>query len=90
MTQTLVGADGFHRWDDMRDTGLLWAINRHLLHPQGFALAITQPMPPTDDATGWRLDGNGQEVWRFGEDVPEDALMARWHAFLDRHRGSAL
>jgi hypothetical protein len=48
---------------ELRDTGLLWLINRVVFHPRGFALALI-----TDEAgtvTGWNLLGDGSEAWAF-------------------------
>lgn len=59
-------------WDDLRESGLLWLINRVVFHPRGWALALVQ-----HDFTivGWHLLGDGTEVWRY--DGGEDDLFAR-------------
>ena len=46
---------------DLRDTGLLWLINRVVFHPRGYALAYD----PDDKA--FSLLGDGREPWSFGE-----------------------
>ncbi len=56
-------------WEDLRSSGLLWLINAAVLHPRGFAMAMT--FDDSGEATGWRLLGDGSEPWRFGDDVDE-------------------
>ncbi|MEM9468309.1 MAG: hypothetical protein AAGA90_23275 [Actinomycetota bacterium] len=45
--------------DDLRETGVLWAINRIVFHPRGFALALTYPdgTTPQQVADGAEPDG---------------------------------
>lgn len=57
---------------ELRDSGLLWLINRAVFHPRGFALAVTMR---DGQAVGWSLLGDGSEVWRFDGD--EDDLFER-------------
>jgi hypothetical protein len=65
---------------DLRDTGLLWLINRVVFHPRGFALGLVRG--GDGQIVGWRLLGDGTEVWHFegDEDTPfaraEEALQA--------------
>lgn len=66
---------------DLRADGVLWAINRHVFHPQGFALGVDP-----DDNRVLRLYGNGSEVYRYDTDVPEDDLFAAFQALLQRAR----
>lgn len=74
---------------DLRAAGLLWLINRAVLHPRGYALALVYP-PDTDHATaepvGWRLVGDGTEPWRYGADVDEDTLFDAAEATLAETR----
>jgi len=59
---------------ELRDSGLLWLINRIVFHARGVALAVH-----VDDhgmATGWSLQGNGTEPWSFPEDQ-EKVLFQR-------------
>jgi hypothetical protein len=53
---------------NLRHDGLLWLINRSLLHPRGFALGYTE------ETGEFELWGNGDEPWRF-DDVDEAALF---------------
>jgi hypothetical protein len=59
---------------DLRETGLLWLINRVVFHPRGFGLALHVADDGT--TTGWSLQGDGSEPWTF-EDGPEQADMFR-------------
>lgn len=54
-------------WDELRETGLLWLINRTVFHPRGFALALVRR---EGEIIGWRLLGDGSEVWSMAG--PED------------------
>lgn len=67
---------------ELRDSGLLWLINRVVFHPRGFALGVQ--VDQHGDVEGWRLLGDGTEVWQFNGD--EDALYAAAEAELNRHR----
>ena len=62
---------------ELRDSGLLWLINRVVFHPHGYALALVSDGRSSEPA-GWRLLGDGSEVWRF--DGNEDALFERVRA----------
>lgn len=66
-------------WHELRDTGLLWLINRVILHPRGYALAIQ--MNPDGTSSGWNLVGDGTEPWQYGCDAEsqarEDELFAK-------------
>ena len=77
-----LAAAGPRPWSGLRDSGLLWLINRTALHPRGFALGITED--------GWTLLGDGSEPWMFLGADEEDACFARLEAFLDQHRMSSL
>lgn len=46
-------ADDLRPLADLRDSGLLWLINRVAFHPRGVALALHQT--PEGEVTGWRL-----------------------------------
>jgi hypothetical protein len=68
---------------DLRADGVLWAINRTLFHPRGFALAVNTP----DGSLS--LMGDGSEPWQYGSPVDEDRLFADFEALLDRARTRA-
>jgi hypothetical protein len=55
-------------FEDMRDEGLLWLINRVVFHPRGYALAFH--LDDDGVATGWSLMGDGSESWSMGP-IPE-------------------
>jgi hypothetical protein len=69
---------------DMRETGVLWAINRVLFHPRGFSLALVVE-PGTENVIGWLLTNHGDEIITFGPG-DEDVEFAAFEAFLDSHR----
>lgn len=57
------------------DCGLIWAINRVLMHPQGYALAMD---PQSGEITIW---GDGDEPWEF-QGIDEKAKMEAFRALL--------
>ncbi len=71
-------------FNDLRASGVLWAINKHLFHPQGFALAFARD----DDGNlvGWNILGDGSEPWEFADDEPEASAFA---ALLDSRRATS-
>lgn len=52
-------------WGELRDSGLLWLINRVVFHPRGYALFVTMR---DGEPVGWGLQGDGSEVWTFSGD----------------------
>jgi hypothetical protein len=59
---------------ELRDTGLLWLINRVVFHPRGWALALHTD---EDDAIiGWSLEGDGAEPWIFSEFMEQQKFAA--------------
>lgn len=80
---SLHGADDAPRpFDELRETGLLWLINRVVLHPRGYALAIH--VDEAGAATGWSLLGDGTEPWSFSpaESERENALFVKLKELL--------
>lgn len=67
----------------LRDTGLLWLINRVVFHPRGYALALvyTDRAATGGTATGWQLYGDGTEPWSMGD--PPAELQALGHPTED-------
>jgi hypothetical protein len=65
---------------DLSATGVLWAINRNLFHPRGYALAIHRG--PDGNATGWSLQGDGGEPWFYESAVDEDRHFADFERTL--------
>jgi hypothetical protein len=70
----------FRPLTDLRDTGVLWALNKHLFHPQGHALALA--LDAGGAVIGWNLLGDGTEPWSFAEDEPEASAYAAFLASL--------
>ncbi len=68
-------------FEALRDSSLLWLINRVVFHPRGYALAFHYADggdgSGEGEATGWSLVGDGTEPWKFSGDVDEDAHFAR-------------
>lgn len=64
-------------WSELRDSGLLWLINRAVFHPRGFALTMVKR---DGMDVGWYLQGDGREVWQMAGD--EDDEFARAEATL--------
>jgi YD repeat-containing protein len=54
-------------FEEFIDSGLLWAINRVLFHPRGYALAFSYD--DDDKLIGWLIQGDGDEVWAFDYDT---------------------
>lgn len=69
----------FEPFETMRDQGVLWAINRYLFHPRGYALALMVEEDGT--VSGWSIQGDGSEVWTFTSE-DDDRLFAAFEAFL--------
>lgn len=64
---------------ELRDTGLLWLINRAVFHPRGYALALHISDPDAAGVkavTGWSLEGDGNDVWVMGPGIDEDEHLA--------------
>lgn len=75
----------FLPFSDLRTHGLLWLINRVVFHPRGFALALDVEDDGT--VTGWKMLGDGSEVWTFTGDA-DDEEYAKATRFLDSLRPS--
>ena len=73
-------------FEDLRDSGLLWLINRAVFHPRGFALALT--ITDGGQATGWSLLGDGSEPWQYGEVDVENDKFRRAEATLNGQRAA--
>lgn len=54
---------------NLRDTGLLWLINRVVFHPRGFTLGMVYTYD--GEFLHWVLIGNGMDPWRFDGDEDE-------------------
>lgn len=80
------------RWENLRHTGMLWAINATLLHPRGFAMGAEVEDSPElvdyalSDDLGWKLLGDGSEPWSFADTPETHEQMRKFEAFLAEHR----
>ena len=72
---------------ELSDSGILWAINRALFHPRGFALALCRD--GDGHVTGWRILGDGTEPWVYEPSVSEDQHFADFEATLRTLRTEA-
>jgi hypothetical protein len=64
---------------ELRDSGLLWLINRTVFHPRGLALALVAA--EDGGIAGWLLTGDGTEPMWFSPD-DEPTLFAQAKATL--------
>lgn len=65
---------------EFRKAGLLWALNRFILHPRGYAVSFAYD-DETEEVAGWKLLGDGTECWAFDEET-DDAGFAKFNALL--------
>lgn len=70
-------------WNELRQSGLLWLINRTVFHPRGWALGLVYR---DGEVVGWDLLGAGNEVWQM--DGSEDDEFARAQETLRPRGGS--
>lgn len=70
---------------DFKDDGVLWAINRTLFHPRGFALA---EVTSDEGVVSFVLLGDGQEPWCMPNDHVEDEKFEAFEELLQRARES--
>jgi hypothetical protein len=70
----------------LSEYGVLWLINRTVFHPRGFALSlIYSDEDGNHDPVGWRIEGDGSEVWRF-EGFDEDEKFKAVEGLLQQAR----
>ncbi len=69
-------------FEALREFGVLWAINRYVFHPRGYALAIT--LDEDGSALGWQILGDGSEPWYFPSEEEE---FRAFNETLDGLRG---
>lgn len=57
----------------LRDNGLVWAINRYVLHPRGLAMwmhAVPAGVPEDEQhAAGWGIARADDGIWSFDADI---------------------
>lgn len=74
---------------DLRDDGVLWAINKAVFHPRGFALAVDTNVDV--DTQRLFLMGDGTEPWSYENGIDNEkfdafnALLARASAESPPH-----
>lgn len=83
---------GFHMtptmaFERLRDTGILWYVNRVAFHPRGYALVLD--FDDEGNARGWALQAtDGTELFTFPEEQDDDAFK-RVEALLTETRLAA-
>lgn len=65
----------YRKFSELSETGLLWLINRQVLHPRGFALALVMD-EEMGEPVGWALVGDGIEPWNYPDGTENDLLAA--------------
>lgn len=60
-------------FDDLRNTSMLWLINRAVFHPRGYAMALVYDR--NNVCIGWQLMGDGSEIYAFP--YQDDEIMFR-------------
>ncbi len=80
---TEADTDVLHTFNEMRELGLLYLINKAVFHPRGFALAFSY----SDDDTllGWQILGDGTEAWGMAN-VLDETLFPAVEEFLNSLR----
>lgn len=67
-------------WQAFRQNGLLWALNRHVLHPRGLAMASFTP--EGDEApSGWQVLRADDGLWAFDAETDRSG-KERFDAFI--------
>lgn len=72
---------------ELSNAGVLWAINRTLFHPRGYALALCHD--GDGGVIGWRVLGDGTEPWVYQSSVDEDRRFADFESTLRALRPDA-
>lgn len=78
----------FDQWLDMnalRDSGLVWMMNKVIFQPMGYVLVVDLDME-SGVVKGWNLEGDGEEVICFDESS-ERGGFAKWQHFLEKIEG---
>lgn len=61
-------------FEELRDSGMLWLINRVAFHPRGFALGLVYDDGDDSKPIGWSIMHDGSEIWRFTDSDDEDGF----------------
>lgn len=59
-------------FSEFQKLGFLWAFNRFVLHPRGYAAAFVYD--DNNEVVGWQLLGDGTQVWKFAEDTDDEGF----------------
>lgn len=72
-------------FDQLLSEGVLWAINVHVFHPRGFALALHFD-DENGEATGWSIMGDGTEPWVMQDGPGNCAKFSAFEGLLSGAR----
>jgi hypothetical protein len=61
-------------FDDLRDTGLLWAINRYIFHPRGLAMAVCLEHDEDSKVFAWRMMSLLGETFNYDEEADQSGF----------------
>lgn len=80
---TIADTDTLHEFEELRELGILYLINKCVFHPRGFALALSYDI--NGDLAGWQILGDGTEAWSMSEEL-DNTLFPAVEAFLNSLR----
>lgn len=72
-------------FEHLTNHGVLWAINRVLFHPRGFALAV-HTTKETGLISGWSIIWDGSEPGTFTEETDDEHFALFEQALADARR----
>jgi hypothetical protein len=70
-------------FEEFRDKGVLFLLNTAVFHPRGMAVEWVYDKDDRTVLVGWRVRGDGTEVWSFMKSDELDDVFARSQAFLE-------
>ncbi len=73
-------------FEHLKESGLVWLINRAVFHPRGFSFAVH--MDREGKCMGWSVDGDGTEPWSYDRTLAkaEEERFRAVEAFFDNLR----
>jgi hypothetical protein len=65
-------------FEEFREHGLLWLVNRVVFHPRGYALAfvMSDAVGMEEEVVGWKMIGDGTEPWAYEHNTEDDLFIA--------------
>jgi len=85
-------------FEELREHGLLWLINRTVFHPRGYALGLSYPEDASREdieahrvqPVGFTILGDGTEPWNYDNEMHEDAPFEAAEALFASLRPDAV